>query len=99
MAGDAGHQNQQPTSMAAPQSAPWHPCRRKSRQVEADIKELGDEGIEERMRSGVQVPADPKFRFARMVGEKTTGQVRPGAGARRRPGLGAGGGSHTPHLV
>lgn len=41
--------------------------RRKTRQVEAILKELGDEAIEERLKSAVEVPANPPYRLSQAV--------------------------------
>eukprot|EP00879_Flechtneria_rotunda_P029235 GHRR01031533.1.p1 GENE.GHRR01031533.1~~GHRR01031533.1.p1 ORF type:complete len:152 (-),score=34.88 GHRR01031533.1:413-868(-) len=49
--------------------------RRKSRQVEAQLKELGLEALEERLSSATQNPAQPSYRLSRMVTEVTQMQV------------------------
>jgi len=41
--------------------------RRKSRQVEAALQELGMEGLEERLSSATQNPASPAYRLSRLV--------------------------------
>ena len=58
--------------------------RRKSTQVEAQLKELGLESLEERMQSAVQVPLNPPYRLSRLIAE-TVPQVRKrGDGGRGR---------------
>lgn len=43
--------------------------RRKSTQVEAHLKELGLESLEDRMQSAVQVPAHPPYRLSTLIAE------------------------------
>ncbi len=50
--------------------------RRKQQQVEADLKELGEEALEERMQSALQTPASPQYRLTRKIAELTERQVR-----------------------
>lgn len=52
-----------------------HACRRKSKQVEASLLELGMEGLEERLSSATQNPASPAYRLSRMITEVTQMQV------------------------
>lgn len=50
--------------------------KRKSKQVEAKLLELGMEGLEERLSSATQNPASPAYRLSRMVSEVTQMQGR-----------------------
>ncbi len=50
--------------------------KRKSVQVEAALKELGLEALEERLSSATQTPASPAYRFSRLVSELTERQGR-----------------------
>lgn len=49
--------------------------RRKSRQVEAALEELGMEGLEERLSSATQNPASPAYKLSRLVAEVTQRQA------------------------
>jgi hypothetical protein len=53
-------------------------CRRKSKQVEAQLLELGMEALEERLSSATQNPASPAYRLSRMISEVTQMEVRRG---------------------
>jgi hypothetical protein len=50
--------------------------KRKSKQVEAALQELGMEGLEERLSSATQNPASPAYRLSRLVSETTQMQGR-----------------------
>jgi hypothetical protein len=50
--------------------------KRKSKQVEAALQELGMEGLEERLSSATQNPASPAYRLSRLVAETTQMQGR-----------------------
>jgi hypothetical protein len=55
----------------------WLPGRRrKSKQVEAQLLELGMEGLEERLSSATQHPASPAYRLSRMISEVTQMEVQ-----------------------
>jgi hypothetical protein len=50
--------------------------KRKSKQVEAALQELGMEGLEERLSSATQNPASPAYRLTRLIAETTQMQGR-----------------------
>ena len=55
--------------------------RRKQAQIEAQLKELGMEGLEERLQSATQSPAQPPYKLARLISEVTQMQVRGAEGS------------------
>jgi indole-3-glycerol phosphate synthase len=50
--------------------------KRKSKQVEAALQELGMEALEERLSSATQNPASPAYKLSRLVAETTQMQGR-----------------------
>ena len=52
-----------------PPARPPPACRRKQEEVAAQLKELGEEALEERLQSATQSPARPNFRLARLIAE------------------------------
>lgn len=50
--------------------------KRKSKQVEAALQELGMEGLEERLSSATQNPAQPSYRLSQLITEVTQMQGR-----------------------
>jgi hypothetical protein len=63
-----------PVCLALGHTCP-HTHRRKSRQIEAKLQELGMEGLEERLSSATQNPASPAYRLSRLITEVTQMQV------------------------
>ena len=53
-------------------------CRRKQKQVELILKELGDEAIEEKMQDAVKHPSQPGYRLTRAVAEESPQVSMPG---------------------
>jgi hypothetical protein len=57
-------------------SPPPPETRRKQRQVEAQLKELGMEALDERLQSATQVPVNPPYRLARLISQITSSEGR-----------------------
>ena len=45
------------------------PLRRKSQQIQAQLQELGEEALEERMQSGVAMLTNPPYRLSTLIAE------------------------------
>lgn len=51
-------------------------CRRKQKQVEAHLKELGMQALEERLQSAVSSPASPGYRLLQLIQRVNQEEVR-----------------------